>query len=95
MHYVSHTVKHSDCSGLSLQLGADGVFADYVEALVAYLKFRRANSSFPKRQVRTRRLFISPSADHGNALRELPMQAATVSVGSSALRKPPAAPLCT
>ncbi len=32
------------------QLGVDGIFADFVEAVVAYYRFRRTNASFPRRQ---------------------------------------------
>lgn len=36
---------------LTLQLGVDGVFADFIEGLVFYLRFRRQNAEFPKAQV--------------------------------------------
>ena len=36
---------------LSVQLKVDGVFSDFVEGVVFYLRFRRENRTFPKRQV--------------------------------------------
>jgi hypothetical protein len=35
----------------NLQLGVDGVFSDFVEGAVFYLRFARANADFPARQV--------------------------------------------
>jgi endo-alpha-1,4-polygalactosaminidase (GH114 family) len=35
-----------------VQLGVDGVFSDFVEGVVFYLRFARQNADFPKRQVR-------------------------------------------
>jgi hypothetical protein len=34
-----------------VQLGIDGAFADYVEGLKFYYRFRRQNSKFPRQQV--------------------------------------------
>ena len=34
-----------------MQLGIDGAFADYVEGLKFYYRFRRQNSKFPRQQV--------------------------------------------
>ena len=36
---------------LAVQLGVDGVFSDFVEGVVFYLRFSRQNADFPKRQV--------------------------------------------
>jgi hypothetical protein len=41
----------ADAAALRAQLGVDGVFADYIEGLVFYYRFRRQNSTFPRRQV--------------------------------------------
>lgn len=45
------------------ELEADGAFSDFVEGLRFYLRFRRANNQFPRRQVlRSFSIAVNPSS---------------------------------